>query len=498
MNYIHDLKFAYIGGRSDREATGKLCSPSHNSSIPVRNTHVSLDFQTAMARRANLSTGRHNDEHGRANLQYTRQGHGRVDLNSLSPSPAASFSSDKENQQAQADDTRQNMDRTKDMPPPHIPIPSPVNYNGPRSSKKRKLGERNVPNASQRAHERELDDVGDRRFYDPDQSMDERRAVRKDFRDLSRELTGTHQMTSDLGKKLLTYCLDSRTEYLAPGSNGLLRTLHRANNLFGSVKQTSDATLDSRLLVSTADLSAKRTTQLNLGDATTRIDVDDFVGKCITYMRRGPNDGGEIPTRRRRRGQADSDDETDAQEGYDEGDAFNWEWLGRRACFPHNVRPPVPGFLLGPLSVQKRVRKVTQRRERLQKRDPKDAVRPEELKAQDLEKAESSNLTALCKNIRELLVHTMVTGQAKVEEELMTGDDKSDEEIKAMLLKHGIADDEGVPLFHFVVNPRSFGQTVENLFYVSFLIRDGTAGLANDSNMLPTLRKYTVVLLPLP
>ena len=254
--------------------------------------------------------------------------------------------------------------------------------------------------------------------------------------------------------------------------------------------------MDSRLLVSTADLSAKRTTQLNLGDATTGIDVDDFVGKCITFMRRGPSDGSEGSTASRRRRQDDSDDDAGAGEGYDEGDAFNWEWLGRRACFPNNVRPPVPGFLLGPLSVQKRARRATQRRERFQKRDPKDAVRPEELKAQDLEKTENSNLTTLCKNIRELLVHTMVTGQAKVEEEFMkmTGEDIPDEEIRAVMLKHGIADDEGVPLFHFVVNPKSFGQTVENLFYVSFLIRDGTAGFGNDSNMLPTLRQYTSLL----
>ena len=201
VNYIHELKLYAFGGRSERVATEELCRSFYNSSILVRNTHVSLNFQTAMARRANLSTGRHNDEHGRENLRYTRQGHGRVDLNSLSPSPAASFSSDKENQQAQGNDTRQNTDRTKDMPPPHIPTSSPVNYNGPRSGRKRKLEERDVPNASQTAHERELDDVGDRRFYDPDQSMDERRAVRKDFRDLSRELTGTHQMTSGLRKR---------------------------------------------------------------------------------------------------------------------------------------------------------------------------------------------------------------------------------------------------------------------------------------------------------
>ena len=77
------------------------------------------------------------------------------------------------------------------MPPPQMPTPSLANYDSPPSSKKRKLGARNALNASQTAHERELAEVGDRRFYDPDQSMDERRAVRKDFRDLSRELTGT-------------------------------------------------------------------------------------------------------------------------------------------------------------------------------------------------------------------------------------------------------------------------------------------------------------------
>ena len=150
-----------------------------------------------MARRAKLSTGRHEDEQGQETVESTRQRHGRVNLNSLSPSPAASFSSDKENRQAQASDSQQSIDKAKNMPPPQMPIPNSTNCDVPRSNRKRKLGERNAPNASQTAHARELFEVGDRRFYDPDQSMDERRAVRKDFRDLSRELTGTHYTTRD-------------------------------------------------------------------------------------------------------------------------------------------------------------------------------------------------------------------------------------------------------------------------------------------------------------
>ena len=43
-----------------------------------------------------------------------------------------------------------------------------------------------------------------------------------------------------------------------------------------------------------------------------------------------------------------------------------------------------------------------------------------------------------------------------------------------------------VNFFKFVVNPESFAQTVENLFYVSFLIRDGKVAyyIEDDEPML--------------
>jgi non-structural maintenance of chromosomes element 4 len=40
-----------------------------------------------------------------------------------------------------------------------------------------------------------------------------------------------------------------------------------------------------------------------------------------------------------------------------------------------------------------------------------------------------------------------------------------------------------VNLFEFVINPRSFGQTVENIFYLSFNVRDARARIDMDNGI---------------
>ncbi|KAG8798413.1 nuclear protein [Serendipita sp. 399] len=43
-------------------------------------------------------------------------------------------------------------------------------------------------------------------------------------------------------------------------------------------------------------------------------------------------------------------------------------------------------------------------------------------------------------------------------------------------------DDNGINFFEFVINPQSFAQSIENTFYVSFLVRDGRAAVFPDDN----------------
>jgi non-structural maintenance of chromosomes element 4 len=182
----------------------------------------------------------------------------------------------------------------------------------------------------------------------------------------------------------------------------------------------------------------------------------------------------------RRRGNVEEDEE-------DNDEQLNWAHLGRLACFPYNARPSVPSFLLGPLSAQKRTRQQTQRRAREARANPANATRPQELVEEDLEKQETANLTVICKEIERLLGRIQLKGWEACEKEQDEREDMTEDEALEMMLSHGISDDGCVPLFDFCVNPKSFGQTVENLFYISFLIKEGSVGLNFDGRGLPTL-----------
>lgn len=219
------------------------------------------------------------------------------------------------------------------------------------SKRKRTLTNGAGPSTSRRrTREPEVIPDGDESDqYDPDQPLEERRKVQRGYREL-------------------IHALKENTDELSnPRSLFLNETLIRANELSHHVKQTGEAIIDSKLLVAAADASYRRAARLANGNVAQGIDVDEFVSKCITYMRLGAgiaeDNAPELTSTQQRRRQTvrGNPNDSDEDEIGDEGDMMNWDHLGRFACLPNIRRPAVPGFLLGPLSVERKVRKVVKR-----------------------------------------------------------------------------------------------------------------------------------------
>ncbi|WKT47668.1 hypothetical protein QSH57_012573 [Fusarium oxysporum f. sp. vasinfectum] len=299
--------------------------------------------------------------------------------------------------------------------------------------------------------------------------LEERRRVQQGFRDLLRDVT------------------ENTEEYLQGDSRGLHEAILRADELSKKVRQTTEATIDSRLLVSTTDLSYRKTLRLTQGSLSQGIDVDEFVSKCITYMRHGrgimDDDAPELSSTQRQRRRTTRGDEDGEEDIGDEGDMMNWPHLGRFASLPYIRRPALPGFLLGPLSVEKKARKIAKRSAPFRPNNLTE-TRPEVLNVEDLAKKEN-DLTAICGKI----LHQLQTLQANIQETVadLIDENMDDEEQTRIMHQHGLRSTGGIDLMRFVVNPKSFGQTIENMFYVSFLVRDGRVKIDFDEFDLPAL-----------
>lgn len=285
---------------------------------------------------------------------------------------------------------------------------------------------------------------------------------------------------------MLILLAESRDDMIKP-NNLLLDALKKEDNLFGKVRQTADAALDSRFLVNASELASKKLNNSLQGGTGVGIDIDQFVSRCIYFMKSGGSVLGEEGAPAIAVPENEDDDVGD--------DGLDWAVLGRHACFPCNRRPPTSSFLLGPLSVQKRVR-TTQKKVRSQRQPVGPATRPQGIKEGDMQQSENTNLSNLVKSINTTLRKHIETVDDKVNEELseIQEEDIEQEDIAAAARRYrGAAaptQELAVSLLDFAINPHDFGQTVENLFYISFLVREGNAKILKDEDGLPLLSKF--------
>lgn len=268
--------------------------------------------------------------------------------------------------------------------------------------------------------------------------------------------------------------------------------LGRLNVNSKTIKNPGDAKQDSGSIIDLANAASKKAATLVLGDGSTGVDVDEFLSKCITFMRNGgpPNNQAphHAPTSSRRQTQRHTHDDDDADDVDDTPDIpLDWASLGRNACLPYNIRPPVPTFLLGPLSVEKKQRTQTQRRARQSKDTNAREARPEALTKENLQQAEDSGVTAICTRIHARLGQHITAAEQLVRTAGFVEGEMETPEAQKFLRQVRLADN-GWPRFQdYVINPWSLGQTVENIFYVAFLIKEGVVGVDFDSEGNPTL-----------
>ncbi|QRV79450.1 non-structural maintenance of chromosome element 4 [Ceratobasidium sp. AG-Ba] len=215
--------------------------------------------------------------------------------------------------------------------------------------------------------------------------------------------------------------------------------LNKANDAFTRVKGPSEAIIDSHLLLNIAAQVSQKAKSLK-HDAG-GFDDTDFVAQLVTFL------GGRRAADYQQRGGGGDLSGNEEEEEHEQGQWLNWSRLTHKTMKSSRAAPAMD-FMLGPLSVEPKKRQATQRA----KLDKTQKVeQPEELAAADLKRSEnetSENIKAVYKRLEQC---------------------------------------QRINFFKFIINPHSFGQSVENMFYVSFMIRDAKIAFELDDSGEPMI-----------
>ncbi|KAK3704745.1 hypothetical protein QZH41_009747, partial [Actinostola sp. cb2023] len=280
------------------------------------------------------------------------------------------------------------------------------------------------------------DDNEDPKHFNPHEDREKRKQVRYEYRELISE-TEKHSL-----------------EFTKPESRGLHKALDRAEELFEDVKQTREAVLDSRFLVLASQLGRRQVEKLQTH--LMKFDPDIFAAKLITLM------GGRSVEQALNQDDSDDDDDDDNDAGPSRSTKrriqnLDWSKLGKMVT-PNFRRTPSVTFMFGPLNIAPPVRKrailLDGNKRNRDKPTAADKVTPSQLdKVESCEEA----TTAEVSRVRKYL-------------------------IKATTPEGVDEDSSPVCLFKFIVNPHSFSQTIENMFHLSFLVKDGHARIDLDED----------------
>ncbi|XP_040034301.2 non-structural maintenance of chromosomes element 4 homolog A [Gasterosteus aculeatus] len=241
-------------------------------------------------------------------------------------------------------------------------------------------------------------------------------------------------------RDLINSVQQNREDMLRPSNNKLTEVLEEANKLFKDVRQAREAALDAQLLVVATDLGKEKASQLF--SEGTAFDSAAFAEHLLSFMGLNRLEDGE-----------DDQQNGGAVDGYLPQDA--WHRVARRAESCVRAAPSFH-YMMGSFHAEPPPPK--QRLERQKKASTKEAKR---IMPTQLKRMEGSHQEATEKEVERILGY----------------------------LKSYFQDDPTSPIlyYEFVIDPKSFSRTVENIFHTSFLIRDGLARMYLDNSKLPCI-----------
>ncbi|KAL3934284.1 MAG: hypothetical protein SGBAC_009962 [Bacillariaceae sp.] len=221
------------------------------------------------------------------------------------------------------------------------------------------------------------------------------------------------------------------------------------NDIFKKVMHTREAVLDGENIFLIAGRVTKQVDRLIQAP---RYDADRLVNKLVQKCR--------------------------VQGGY-----FDWDLLGSQAGICFNAVPSNVSFLNGPLTdgktllVKQRAKRVT-----LQEDSEAEEENPEEVKGHTARNADQlsaieESMKDMHKTLKKRGNDTYKENKRKLEE-AHQGKQEVPTKLRKKLKKHGMK----IDAVQYLFNPKSFTQTVENIFHYSFLIKKGNAGLRTEKS----------------
>lgn len=231
-------------------------------------------------------------------------------------------------------------------------------------------------------------------------------------------------------RRLISDVQDNKEELMKPESYKLLDCVKKANSLFERVNSTREGALDSRFMALSVSIAGQKANQLQTD--LVAFQSEEFMEKLVTKM-----DGRYI---------GEADGEVHIASG-------SWQSMGRYVTKFFTSVNPALAVMSGTFSVV-----------------------PAKPKSQVTKQAE---LGADGRTQPQNLTH-------------FEGDRKeaTPEEIERVLyVIQQLYKEDPVPIdyFELVVNPDSFGHTIENMFHLAFLVKDGFVRVFLNENQIPVV-----------